>query len=225
MKKHYREVIYLLGDSEEKHRAMHGDLPGVARARGAEITSVCRMEGRDYYVVGEHPFGGFTAMQYVRYERSLIDRPAPGKAEIKALLRKLGAMINVNKRMRALSFLDRRLVALAARITPETRTLVIDLDGVPYSRALRSSLRRAAKRLSRDYEVWISVTDCRFTDKRASVAEMKKGDIIALGRRIVSRPLSRRLLLARLRRCFAPAEEPIEKGRITEVKSEPAHKF
>ena len=115
--------------------------------------------------------------------------------------------------------------SLSGSVTPETRTLVIDLDGVPYSRALRSSLRRAAKRLSRDYEVWISVTDCRFTDKRASVAEMKKGDIIALGRRIVSRPLSRRLLLARLRRCFAPAEEPIEKGRITEVKSEPAHKF
>lgn len=219
MKTQYREVIYLIGDSEEKRKALRSEQPGVARAHNDEVVDICRMEGRDYYVIGTHPFGGFTVGQYVRYERSLLGSSPAENKEIKRTLSRLGARISLNKRIKSLDFLDRRLAALAGRITPETRTLAIDLDGVPYSRHLKSKLHRITRRLSRWFEVWVSVTDSRFAGNRAAIAEMRKGSLIALSRNTFrSRPLSRRILLARLRRCFTQPAEPLEKGKIIEVR-------
>ena len=220
-KKLFREVIYLTGDSDEKRRMLRGEMPGIARAMNDEVTDICRMNGRDYYIVGKHPFGSFTVAQYVRYQRALLSAAPPSAAEIRRLLASLGLRVRTGRRLGSLGYAERRLVALAGRINADTRTLVIDLDGVPYSRALRSSLRRYAARLRRSYEVWISVTDSRLADRKASLAEMRPGSIIALSRNtFLSRPLSRRLLLARLRRCFAPPSDPLEKGRVIEVRTE-----
>lgn len=218
MKTQPKEVIYLIGDCDEKRRVAAGDRPGIARARGDEIVSICRMEGRDYYVIGEHPFGGFTVLQYVRYQRSLLDPHPTPASEVRSLLHATGARVPLGRRVSRLGYLERRLVSLAARLTPETRTLIIELDGIPYSRRLRSALRRAAARLRKKYEVWISVTDSRFADRSASVAEYKAGSLISLSASAFrSRPLARRLLIARLRRCFAEPSRPLERGRIIEV--------
>lgn len=217
MKKECRDVIYLVGDGAEKRRIFRGGLPGVARADSDEVTGICRMEGRDYYSVGRHPFGGFTVAQYVRYQRSLTDGRATDKRGVRAALGKLGLRVGQNRRLGSLGFVERRLVALAGRVDGNTRTLAIDLDGAPYSRRLRSALRRAVRRLRRDYEIWISVTDSRFAGPNATVARLGEGSIISMRRRdLYSRPLSRRILLARLRRCFVPAPA-IEKGTIVEV--------
>ena len=221
MKKQCREVIYLIGDSDEKRRMMREELPGIARAMNDEVTDICRMNGKDYYVVGKHPFSGFTVAQYVRYRHALLsDKPLSAK-QVRAAMRSVGLKVRSGRRLGSLGYMDRRLAARAGSVKEDTRTLVVDLDGVPYSRSLRSSVRRAAKRLKKTYEVWISVTDSRLADKNASLAEMRTGSVIALNRiTFRCRPLSRRLLLARLRRCFAPPSDPLEKGRVIEVSKE-----
>lgn len=222
MRKHYREIIYLIGDSEEKRRTMYNDQPGIARARGDEIADICRIDGRDYYILGSHPFGEFTVNQYVRYERSLLGAASPSPGEIRKTLARLGARVRLTKRVKRLGYLERRLVTLAGRITPDTRTLAVELDGVPYSRRLMRRLRRVTRRLSRWFEIRISVTDSRFAETGETLAELHPGSIIALGKyRLRSRPLSRRLLLARLRRCFVSEKRPLEKGKVTEIISCP----
>lgn len=190
---------------------------GVARAHNDEVTNICRIKGKDYYVVGTHPFADFTVLQYIRYERALIDAPRLSDAQIKKLLRTCGTKASLRSRLGKLSFVDRRLVTLAARITPQTVTVAIDLDGVPYSGFLRSRLHRAASKLSKKYEVWICVTDSRYIAKGCITANMRSDEpSVAKNNAYRSRPLARRILLARMRRCFAQPEY-LEKGKIVMV--------
>ncbi len=216
MKTLCKNIIYLLGDSAEKRRVLRS-AQNVARAHNDEVTDVCRIRGRDYYVVGTHPFADFTVLQYVRYERALIDAPRLSDEAIRQILRACGTKARLHARMGKLSFVDRRLVTLAARVTLQTVTVAINLDGVPFSRALRTRLHRAAAKLSRKYEVWISVTDSRFINKNSDVAEMRQGKLPTPKKTDCrSRTLARRILLARMRRCFAQPEH-LEKGKIVMV--------
>ncbi len=218
MKTLCRNIIYLIGDSAEKRRVIRS-AQGVARAHNDEVTNVCRIKGKDYYVVGTHPFADFTVLQYIRYERALIDAPRLSDDDIKKLIRDCGAKAGLHSKIGKLSFVDRRLVTLAARITDQTATVAVNFDGVPFSRSLRSRLHRAAARLSKKYEVWISVTDSRYINKNSDVAEMRQGLLPTPKKNNYrSRPLARRILLARMRRCFAEPDH-LEKGKIVIVNS------
>ena len=98
MKTLCRNIIYLIGDSAEKRRVIRS-AQGVARAHNDEVTNVCRIKGKDYYVVGTHPFADFTVLQYIRYERALIDAPRLSDDDIKKLIRDCGAKAGLHSKI------------------------------------------------------------------------------------------------------------------------------
>lgn len=219
MKNTDREVMYLVGDSAEKRRLMRSGGQGVARALNDEVSAVCRVTGRDYYVVGKHPFAAFTVWQYMRYERALLSATPLNKKEAAALLKKMGVRVSLRRRFGSLSYAERRLVTAASRITGRTSTVALNLDGAPYSRRLKKQLRRAVKRLRSSYALWIAVTDSRLVPRRAGVVEVKPNTLYSHeGRTYRSFVVTRSSLLARLRRCFAEPV-PVEAGKVVCVTS------
>lgn len=209
----YHEILYLLGDSAEKRRIMRTAGPSVARALNDEISSVCRVKGKDYYIIGKHPFADFSVYQYMRYERALVDSAPLTKKKARALLKKLGAKTRLGKKLGSLRFVTRRLVTLAARLTNETTALTINLDGVPYTHYLAKSLRHVAKRLAKNYTLWIAVTDSRLVEKKGRAVEIRSGAIFSRLRKYRSDVMRRRTLTARIKACRA--EMPVlERGRV-----------
>lgn len=214
MKRHYREITYLIGDSAEKRRMMRSCGKGVARALNDEVSAVCRVKGKDYYVVGKHPFGAFTVWQYLRYERALLSPSPITKKEAKALLKSVGVKTALWKKLGRLPFAERRLVQAAARMTSDTVTVAINLDGAPYSRALRASLRRATKRLGKKYAVWVAVTDSRLVPRFARTLEITPNTVYtSRKKKYRSSVVSRASLVSKLKACFADPE-PLEKGKV-----------
>ncbi len=200
-----------MGDSAEKRRIAREAGSGVARAMNDEVSSVCRVEGRDYYVLGDHPFAAFSAFKYIRYERALIG-PTTRK-EAKRLLRAVGAKVRLSAKMGRISFVRRRLVSLAARITEGTTAVFIDLDGAPYSRELARELKRAVRFLSRRYSVWAAVTDSRLVEKGGRATEIKPRAAFARLRSYRSKVVGRRTMLRRIKSCRA--ELPVtERGTV-----------
>lgn len=215
--KTYHEILYLLGDSAEKRRIMRTAGVGVARALNDEVSSVCRVHGKDYYIIGKHPFADFSVYAYMRYERALVDGEPLTKKKARGLLKKLGAKTRLNRKLGSLPFVTRRLVTLAARLTSETTALTINLDGVPYTRYLAKSLWRAVKRLSKNYALWISVTDSRLVEKKGRAVEIRSGAIFSRLRKYHSDIVKRRTLFGKIAACRAEVP-PLERGKVVCVR-------
>lgn len=213
-----REVLYLTGDAREKRKLMR-EASNLAKAGNEEVSVICRVAGRDYYVSGKHPFAAFDVYRYIRYERALLSPSPVTKKEARRLLARLGVRVSLRAGLGRLDVLTRRLVALSARILPDTATLAIDLDGAPYSRRLRRKLARAVRFLSRRYSVWVAVTDSRLIPAAARRAELRPGVLYTRARPVLrSRVVSRALLRKAFRACGAEGETPVvEKGRIVQV--------
>lgn len=212
--KFYREILYLSGDSSEKRKLMRSGGVNVARALNDEVSAVCRVKGKDYYVVGKHPFAAFSVYKYLRYERALLSPSPLSKKQARELLRRVGARVSLRRKLGRLSFVNRRLVALAARLTDKTTVLAVNLDGAPYSVRLRRQLRRATKRLSRSFGLWVAVTDSRLVPKNSRVVEIKPRSLYMRPESVFrSKTATRRTLLARF--AAQNAEPPVlENGKV-----------
>lgn len=196
--KYSREILYLTGDSAEKRRLLRSGGTNVARAMNDEVSVVCRVKGKDYYVVGKHPFAAFSVYKYLRYERALLSPSPLTKKQARSLLKRVGLRVGLRRKLGGLCFVKRRLVQLAARLTDKTAILAINLDGAPYSEKLRRRLRRAVRRLSRAFGLWIAVTDSRLVPRRGRAVEVKPKSVYARPDRVFrSKPTARRTLLAR----------------------------
>lgn len=218
--KYSREILYLSGDSSEKRRLMRSGGANVARALNDEVSAVCRVKGKDYYVVGKHPFAAFSVYKYLRYERALLSPTPLTKKQARELLRRVGAHVPLRRKLGRLSYVKRRLVALAARLTDKTAILAINLDGAPYSEKLRRQLRRAARRLSRSFGLWIAVTDSRLVPRKSRAVEIKPHSVYTRPESVFRSKLSgRRALLSRF--AAEHAEAPVlEGGKIVCVSAE-----
>lgn len=209
-----REILYLSGDSSEKRRLMRSGGANVARALNDEVSAVCRVKGKDYYVVGKHPFAAFSVYKYLRYERALLSPSPLSKKQARELLRRVGAHVSLRRKLGRLSYVKRRLVALAARLTDKTAIMAINLDGAPYSEKLRRQLRRATKKLSRSFGLWIAVTDSRLVPRKSRAVEIKPHSVYTRPESVFrSKTAGRRALLARF--AAEHAEPPVlESGKI-----------
>ena len=211
MKMPIREITYLVGDCAEKRRLMRVGGVSLARAMNDEVSAICRMGGKDYYVIGKHPFSSFTVWQYMRYERALLSPVPLTKTSAKELLKKAGLHISLSKRLGSLSVVKRRLVTVLSRITDSTSSVALSLDGVPYSMRLKRQLRRASAKLRKTYGLYVAVTDSRFAVKGNGV-EIRPNTLFVRSRKKYRSGVVRRAsLIEGLKARFA--EPPvIEKG-------------
>lgn len=216
-KKPSKEAVYLVGDSAEKRRLMRAGGACVARALNDEVSSVVRVEGRDYYVVGKHPFAAFGVWKYMRYERALVSDKPLTKKEAKALLKRLGVRVRLGKKLGRLPATLRRAVTLAARLTEHTTTLALQMDGTPFGRRENRRLRRFVRKTSDTFAVWVSVTDSRFVPKNRRTVEIRSSLLFSRLRTYRSSVASRRRLTAKIR-AQKGSIPPLEAGKIVCVK-------
>ena len=171
-----------------------------------EIAMVCRISNKDYYVVGEHPFGDFTVAEYVRYSHSLVGKVLLTKSDIKGLLSNLGVRVNLKTHLNKLDFITRRLVCLCTKIQANTTSLAINLDGVPFSRKLKRKIRRCVRVLGRRYTITFALTDARLARKGS------KGITLKLGAIYTSQSYakkSKRIKRSRFKKLLARLPQPI----------------
>lgn len=211
MRKLLREVTYLVGNSAEKRRMLRTGGKCVARACPDEVSAVCRMGGKDYYVVGRHPFARFSVWEYMRYERALLSPSPLTKKQAREMLKGAGLRVRLSARLGSLDGVARRIITAISRITLSTTTVALVLDGLPYSVMGARKLHRAVEKLRLQYCVWVAVTDSRFIKGRQIA--VCPNSIYARPKRYYSRVVRRLSLVDGLKARFI--EPPvIEKGKV-----------
>lgn len=121
-----------------------------------EVLFCASENGRNYFAYAPVPFGSFRVGDYLRYRRALCgEKIQPSDIE------KFG--INPKKRMRRLCAAERRIVQFLEKTCGKTdKPVIINLDGIRYSRRNMTALKRLLAVVPQAY---VFVTDKRYTSR------------------------------------------------------------
>ncbi len=121
-----------------------------------EVLFCASENGRNYFAYAPVPFGGFRVIDYLRYRRALCDEKL-----LPADIARLG--VNPNKKLRRLCAAERRIVQFLEKTLGKTdKPVIVNLDGIRYTRRNMSALKRLLSVVPRAY---IFVTDKRFASR------------------------------------------------------------
>ena len=182
-------IRFLLGDYAEKRKYLRASQL-CSYADNDEVEGVIRISGKDYFFLSGHPFGDFTALQYLSYMRALINFAPMTERDMKNITSALGVRLPPNKKLKNFSVLGRRLISLVANFKPGCE-LRINLDGYGYTRRRARKLKHMLKRISRIAIATVSVSDNRFVFKGATVQQIKSGYVYSSAARVRTRFISR----------------------------------
>ncbi|MCH5351442.1 MAG: hypothetical protein J1F39_05705 [Clostridiales bacterium] len=144
-------VTYCIGSARIK-REYFAD-SGAIVLDNVEVLFCASENGRNYFAYGDVPFGSFTVEEYLTYRRALTTEPFSEKAL-------LPFKIPATKRINKLCPAELRCVMFLEKTTGHTdKTLVVNLDGVKYTRRNNAALKRLIKSVN---EVFVCVSDARF---------------------------------------------------------------
>lgn len=152
-------VTFCTGSARQK-RAYFEEASGVVVLDNVEVLFCASENGRNYFAFGDVPFASFTVDDYLKYRRAL--NVGEVSANIDVFLRR--QRISGVKRLRYISPVQMRIVSFLEKTAGVTeKSVVINLDGTKYSRALNKQLKRFIAALPVD--VFVCVTDEKFIDK------------------------------------------------------------
>ena len=145
-------VTFCLGSARQK-RAYIKDISGAILLDNIEVLFCASENGRNYFAYAPIPFGEFKVCDYLRYRRALC-----GEKPVVSDVKKFG--INPNKKLRSLCAAERRIVQFLEKTCGRTdKTIIINLDGIRYSRRNMRALKRLIAAIPQSY---VFVTDKRF---------------------------------------------------------------
>ena len=157
-------VTYCVGSARQK-RAYFGSASGVVVLDNVEVLFCASADGKNYFALGEPPFGSFTVYEYIRYRRALCDKKVTTDH-----IRELG--LSPNKKLKRMCPAEMRLVTYLEKTAGDTdRAIVINLDGCKYSRKNAAALNRLTVLAG---EAYICVTDERFIPPAARIMRFGK---------------------------------------------------
>ena len=166
-------VTFCLGSARGK-RAYIKTVKDAVLLDNIEVLFCASENGRNYFAYAPVPFGEFKVCDYLRYRRALC-----GEKVIVSDIKKFG--INPNMKMRKLSAAARRTVQFLEKTCGKAdRPIIINLDGIRYSRRCLTALRRLVKAIPESY---VFVTDKRFVrrfkDKHKTVMFGKQSHFLS----------------------------------------------
>lgn len=205
-------IRFLLGDYAEKRKYLR-ESGSYAYADNDEVDGVIRIDGKDYFFLSSHPFGDFTALQYLSYCRALINFAPLSEREMKDMCSLLGVRLAPNRKLKKFPILKRRLISLIATYKPGGE-LRINLDGYCYTRRRKKALTRMIKKLARYAPVTVAVSDSRFIIKKTHAEYIKCGYVYAAVSRLRTRAVSRRRVRRLLKASKSGMPVPIAKEII-----------
>lgn len=148
-------VTFCLGSARAK-RAYIKTIGGGVLLDNIEVLFCASENGRNYFAYAPIPFGEFRVEDYLRYRRALCyDKLLMSDVE------RLG--LNPKKKMRKLSAAERRIVQFLEKTCGATdKPIIINLDGIRYTKRNMSALKRLLSAVPRAY---VFVTDNRFASR------------------------------------------------------------
>ncbi|MDE5563234.1 MAG: hypothetical protein K2J01_06825 [Clostridiales bacterium] len=148
-------VTFCLGSARAK-RAYIKTIEGGVLLDNIEVLFCASENGRNYFAYAPIPFGGFRVGDYLRYRRALC-----GDKLLSSDIAKFG--INPDKKLRKLCAAERRIVQFLEKTRGKTdKPVIVNLDGIRYSRRNMSALKRL---LSAVPQAYVFVTDKRFSSR------------------------------------------------------------
>ena len=153
-------IRFLIGGYAGKRKFMRLG-SNYAYADNDEVCGLTRLGGKDCFSVSAHPFGDFTALQYLSYCRSLVGFSPLGKREMADICAAIGIKLSPDKKIKRYSVIGRRLLSLAAGYK-EGCDMRINLDGYKYTPRRKRILKKTLLRLAKKSDVTVSVSDKRF---------------------------------------------------------------
>ena len=111
------------------------------------------------------PFSSFSILEFVRYNRALVDERQLNKAQVAERLNKVGLKRRINCKLKKLSPVEFRALTLATKLNESTKSTYLNFEGLKYCRKHKIGLSRFLTHLSKQYKVFALVDDTRFVPK------------------------------------------------------------
>lgn len=134
-----------------------------------EVITTFAKGNKMYYITGSTPFGNMTVIEYINYQRSLINEEKVSFVVVKKVLAKLGVRIKATTKMDRLKEIGYRVVCFIARVCMTTEIIYINFDNVAYSKSNHRLIRKMLNFLSKTYMVYVAISDTRFIKKKSPV--------------------------------------------------------
>lgn len=148
-------VTFCLGSARAK-RAYIKTIKDAILLDNIEVLFCVSENGRNYFAYAPVPFFGFTVCDYLRYRRALCGQ----KLDVESI-KCFG--INPKKKIGRLSAGELRTVQFLEKTCGKTdKPVIINLDGIRYSRRCMFALRRLLAVIG---EAYVFVTDARFVGR------------------------------------------------------------
>lgn len=145
-------VTFCLGSARQK-RAFIKTVKDAILLDNIEVLFCVSENGRNYFAYAPVPFSGFSVYDYLKYRRALC-----GQKLIVSDIKAFG--INPQKKLGRLSAAERRTVQLLEKTCGKAdKTVIVNLDGIRYTRRCMAALNRLLSFLP---EAYVFVTDKRF---------------------------------------------------------------
>ena len=157
-------IVYCMGERAliEKEFAAAGERRESLNLNDDEVLFTSVSDGKRYAATGEIPFGNMTILEYVSYNRSTALGRRIRDEETRYYARLFGVKLRLNRRLRSLDPVDFRAVQFLASYDMAVRETFLRFDSLGFSRAVRKKMQSLIRRLSKYFNVYVSVSDYRF---------------------------------------------------------------
>lgn len=173
-------VNYCVGDINSKRRAFRSIRDDeTVMLDNEEVVVTFALSNKLYCVIGELPYANMSVAQYISYSKALLNRRPLNDVEVKRALKEVKCHLPIHSLIGDLNRIQFRYVMLAARLGLNTKRIFINFDGLEYSSLIKYKLSKLVKRIGKNYEVFVSVSDYRLLPVRARLLSYSKsGEII-----------------------------------------------
>lgn len=145
-------ITYCTGSAREKRRYFK-EVTGAVVLDNVEVLFCAGENGKNYFALGDAPFGSFTVDEYINFRRALCE-----KSYSPEVLKRF--KISPIRRIRSLSTAEMRCVQFLEKTAGlSDKPIVVNLDGTRYSRRNNAALMRL---LAENNEAYVCVSDARF---------------------------------------------------------------
>ena len=164
-------IVYCLGDRAliEKEFAAAGERREALNLNDDEVLFSSVSDGVRYAATGEIPFGNMSVLEYVSYNRSTALGRRIRDDETRYYARLFGVKIGLKRRLGSLDPIDFRSVQFLASYDMSVREVFLRFDSLLFCPKNRKKLLSLVKRLSKYFNVFVSVADYRFVPRGSAV--------------------------------------------------------
>ncbi len=199
------DIVFCIGSSEAKRLDFRKNMNrSTVYVDNDEVYACITENGRTFFVIGAFPFADMSVSEFIRYNRMIITRDLWKNGHMRKFIKKsCGKRIGLRAKVGSLGLFAYRAVQILSLITTETEEILVNFDGLPYSKENRRSLYRFLSHLKQRCKVVVAVSDNRFiypgstvrryeTDGGYGELSLKADSRVLRGRRLVNAYISRR---------------------------------